>query len=379
MAGIYIHIPFCKQACHYCNFHFSTTFESYRIPLIKSLQKEIIQRKDFFGTTSQRVNSVYFGGGTPSLLHQQELNEIMGVIWSTFNIDADAEVTLEANPDDLSKEYLSFLRDTPVNRLSIGIQSFNQDDLRYLNRAHDKQQAIRSLKMAAMMGFPAVSADLIFGIPTSSVKRLEHDARLFADLGVEHISAYGLTIEPKTALERLIHLKKTKSADELQSAIEMEWLMDYLPSIGYHQYEISNYSIPGAEARHNSSYWEGKPYLGIGPSAHSYKAPVRSWNISNNMSYIKGLSADENISISEELTTADAYNEYVMTSLRTSKGACSLHIQQQFGETYLNYFSNHIHQLVEDGRAIRQDNRIVLTKYGKLFCDLISQSLFYIA
>lgn len=378
MAGIYIHIPFCKQACHYCNFHFSTTFESYRIPLINSLQKEIVQRKDFFATTADGIGSVYFGGGTPSLLQPKELYELISVIWNTFNIQADAEITLEANPDDLSEEYLSFLRDTPVNRLSIGIQSFDENDLKYLHRVHNRKQAIQSLKQAAMMGFTAVSADLIFGIPTSSVNRLEHDVRIFADLGVEHISAYGLTVEPKTALEKMIQLKKTISADDAQVAAEMEWLMDYLPSLGYHQYEISNYSIPGAEARHNSSYWEGKPYLGIGPSAHSYKAPVRSWNLSNNISYIKGISAGEQISSSESLTTADTYNEYVMTALRTSKGVDLLNLQAQYGEAYLTHFSNQIRQFIADEMAFLLDNKIVLSKKGKLFCDQISQSLFYI-
>jgi oxygen-independent coproporphyrinogen-3 oxidase len=226
----------------------------------------------------------------------EELNELIGVIWNTFNIREDAEITLEANPDDLSEDYLSFLRDTPVNRLSIGIQSLDENDLKYLHRVHNRHQAIQSLKLVGMKGFSAVSADLIFGIPTSSIERLDHDVRIFADYGVEHISAYGLTIEPKTALERLIQLKKTISADDFLTASEMEWLMENLPLLGFHQYEISNYSVPGAEAKHNSSYWDGKPYLGIGPSAHSYHAPVRSWNISNNMLYIKGISAEEPVS-----------------------------------------------------------------------------------
>ena len=378
MAGIYVHIPFCKQACHYCNFHFSTTFSGYRAEIIQSIQREMEIRSAFFTSEEQPVQTVYFGGGTPSLLSPEELDDLTNSLWKTFNIASDAEVTLEANPDDMSEAFIQHLRNTPVNRLSIGIQSLDEKDLQYLHRAHNAEQAIVSVERALSLGIKHISADLIFGIPTSGLDRLMHDVRKFAEAGVEHISAYGLTVEPKTALDTLIKRKKYLPVDETKSATEMEWLMQFLPEMGYRQYEISNYALPGAESKHNSSYWERKPYLGLGPSAHSFRNRTRCWNVANNSKYIQSITTCQPFFEEEILSEEDQYNEYVMTGLRTQRGISDIYLKSTFHDRIQQYFQHQIQPFIQDASVLKHSHQYTLSPKGKLFADQITEALFYI-
>jgi oxygen-independent coproporphyrinogen III oxidase len=376
MAGIYIHIPFCKQACHYCNFHFSTTFSSYKTAMVNALQREIILQADFFGTTNKELDSVYFGGGTPSLLSAAEHITIWETLLSRFKLKSGAEITFEANPDDMSDEWLQHLRDTPVNRLSIGIQSFHEQDLKYLHRAHSGQDARTAVEKAIRAGISQISADLIFGIPSSGSERLESDARLLTQLGVDHISVYGLTIEPRTALDKMIQSGKRTAIDEEKSASEMELIMELLPSLGLEQYEISNFAAPGHEAIHNSNYWEGKPYLGIGPSAHSFIKNVRSWNIGNNTAYIKSIHQNSLPSEQEILSDRDRFNEVVMTRLRTKKGLDAKYVQSQFGESFRQHLEKELEIFLKSGEVRKTDSIFSLSTSGKLKADYITQQLF---
>lgn len=378
MAGLYIHIPFCKQACHYCNFHFSTTFDSYRQAMIVSLQKELILQADFFGKTPFLLDSVYFGGGTPSLLSPVELQSIWETILKHFRLKTGAEVTLEANPDDINAVFLSALRDTPVNRLSIGIQSFRDEDLRFLNRSHDAKAARNALDLCRQAGMDNISADLIFGIPGSDINRLEKDVNILSHHGIPHISAYGLTVEPKTALESMISKGKAKPVCDEQSGTQMEWLMKRLPELGYEQYEISNYALPGMEARHNSSYWEEEPYLGIGPGAHSFIGEQRRWNISSNAAYIRSINSGQIPAEAEKLTPVDRFNEYIMTGLRTRKGISSEQMQKKFGEPLTEHFLREALMFIEEGSLLKNGDIFTLSPKGKLQADFISQTLFYI-
>jgi oxygen-independent coproporphyrinogen III oxidase len=376
MAGIYIHIPFCKQACHYCNFHFSTTFSSYKTAMVNALQREIILQADFFGTTNKELDSVYFGGGTPSLLSAEEHITIWETLLSRFKLKPGAEITFEANPDDMSDEWLQHLRDTPVNRLSVGIQSFHEQDLKYLHRAHSGQDARTAVEKALRAGITQISADLIFGIPSSGAGRLESDARLLTQLGFDHISVYGLTVEPKTALEKMIHSGKRTAVDEEKSASEMELIMELLPSLGLEQYEISNFAAPGHEAIHNSNYWEGKPYLGIGPSAHSFKAHVRTWNVSNNAAYIKSIHQNSLPSEREILSLHDRFNEVVMTRLRTIKGLDATFIDSQFGGIFRQHLEKELEMFLQSGEVLKNGSIFSLSQSGRLKADFITQQLF---
>jgi oxygen-independent coproporphyrinogen-3 oxidase len=376
MAGIYIHIPFCKQACHYCNFHFSTTYSSYKTAMVNAIQREIILQADFFGTTNKELDSVYFGGGTPSLLNAQEHLTIWESLLSRFKLKTGAEITFEANPDDMSDEWLQHLRDTPVNRLSIGIQSFHEQDLKYLHRAHSGHDARTAVEKALRAGITQISTDLIFGIPSSGSKRLESDARLLTQLGVDHISVYGLTVEPMTALEKMIHSGKRTAVDEEKSASEMELIMELLPSLGLEQYEISNFAAPGHEAVHNSHYWEGEPYLGIGPSAHSFVGNVRAWNISNNAAYIKSIHQNVLPAEREILSMKDRFNEVVMTRLRTKKGLDTTYIYSEFGPSFGQHLEKELDIFVQAGEVLKTESIFSLSKAGRLKADYITQQLF---
>jgi oxygen-independent coproporphyrinogen III oxidase len=378
MAGIYLHIPFCKQACHYCNFHFSTTFESYRAGMINALQKEISLRAEFFGTTSRMLDSVYFGGGTPSLLTAAEHQTIWETIFRHFSLKPGAEVTFEANPDDMTDAWLQELRNTPVNRLSIGIQSFHEPDLQYLHRVHNSLQAREAIRKAMQAGIRAISADLIFGIPGSGPHRLEHDARLLTQLGVDHISAYGLTVEPRTALEKMIGLGKRKAVDEEQSAAEMEFIMQLLPDLGFEQYEISNFAVPGHEAVHNSHYWSGQPYLGIGPGAHSFQGNIRSWNPPNNAAYMNSIQRGVLALEAEVLSIRDQFNEMIMTRLRTAQGIGFSDIKTRFGRSYQHHFLTEIRPFLHSGDVTEHAGYYQLSFQGRLKADFISQQLFII-
>jgi oxygen-independent coproporphyrinogen-3 oxidase len=373
MAGIYIHIPFCKKACHYCNFHFSTTFESYRSRMIDAIVKEIEQRA--FELNHQNIQSIYFGGGTPSLLSKTEFYLIYHTILQYFTIEANPEITLEANPDDLTDDYLQMLSTTPINRLSIGIQSFFDEDLQYMNRAHNSTQALQSLSKALELGFE-VSCDLIYGTPSLSNTQWQENLKILTDLKVGHISAYALTVEPTTALNSLIQRKKMVAPDETVAARQMEILMQHLSVAAYEHYEISNFALPGKRAVHNSSYWKGIPYLGIGPSAHSYDGASRSWNIAENMTYIKAIENGNHYRETENLTPEDRHNEYIMTAIRTIEGIHLVYLEQQFGSKVAEEFQENIQHFIQNGWIIVSEQFYKLSQQGKLYTDYISSQLF---
>ena len=315
MAGIYIHIPFCRKACTYCNFHFSTSL-GQKDDMLEAIARELIMQKDFLEAAS--VETIYFGGGTPSLLSAEELLRIFDLIEKHYDISKLQECTLEANPDDLNPQYIQQLKRTPVNRFSIGVQSFFDSDLKYMNRAHSAQQADYAIKAAQDGGFEKLTIDLIYGTPGLSLGAWQENLEKVKNLSIPHFSAYALTVEEGTALHHAIRQKKQKPVDQEQSAVQFEYLMEFAPQIGFEQYEISNFASKGQYALHNTNYWKGIPYLGIGPSAHSFDGKNRRSNIANNSKYLKGILQEKKLDFEEELLSqTQRINEYIMTSIRT--------------------------------------------------------------
>ncbi|MEO6683424.1 MAG: radical SAM family heme chaperone HemW, partial [Ginsengibacter sp.] len=292
MAGIYIHIPFCKQACYYCNFHFSTS-QALKSEIIQSLLREIelrtksINKNISIIDAGEQIKTIYFGGGTPSLLSFDEINEIMSVIRSNYSVISEAEITLEANPDDITIEKLKEWKSAGVNRLSIGIQSFIERDLIWMNRVHNSRQALNCIELARLVGIPNFSIDLIFGTPGLTNEEWRNNVQRAIDLEVPHIACYALTVEPRTALKKMIQLKKKEDVNDDVQAEQFAILMEMMSQAGYEHYEISNFAKPGHRSKHNSSYWQGEKYIGLGPSAHSYNGQNRMWNVANNIIYIK--------------------------------------------------------------------------------------------
>ncbi len=374
MAGIYIHIPFCKQACVYCNFHFSTSLK-YKDDVLSAIVKEIEQRRDYLKGTP--VETVYFGGGTPSLLSADDINRIFDTILKTHTIDSLKECTLEANPDDLDKAYLHSLKSTPVSRFSIGVQSFHDADLRYMKRAHNAQQADYAIKAAQDTGFESMSIDLIYGTPGLTDELWMQNLAKVKELRVPHFSSYALTVEDKTALHHAIQHKKATPVDAGQAASQFEILMDRAAAMGYEHYEISNLAFPGHYAVHNTNYWRGRPYLGIGPSAHSFNGTHRRWNVANNASYAKGILQDNSaVYAVEKLTPIEHLNEYIMTSLRTMWGCDLGKIANEWDDTCAAMVEKSSH-LFQEKKWIRQgDRKLFLTNAGKLFADGIASELF---
>ena len=315
MAGIYLHIPFCKQACHYCDFHFSTNTK-FSTELVDALKKELILQKHYLN--DEKVQTIYFGGGTPSLLLAKDLNTLLSTIRQHFALDTSVEVTLEANPDDLNEEKLVQLKDIGINRLSIGIQSFDNGILKFLNRAHDASMAVKSVEEARALGFNNISVDLIYAIPGQDLNSWKKNIAKAIKLDTEHISAYSLTIEERTVFGRWAAQKKISVPDNDASAADMILLIDALEIAGYQHYEVSNFSKPGYLSRHNSSYWKDEKYLGIGPSAHSYNGTMRQFNISNNYHYVKAIQSGRVPATPEILNRADQINDWILTTIRTS-------------------------------------------------------------
>jgi len=373
-AGLYLHIPFCKQACHYCNFHFSTTLRS-KPAMLDAILHELELQRDYL--SGAELSTIYFGGGTPSLLSIAELVQIFEKIHALHRVSSDAEITLEANPDDLSVEKLRDLRDyTPVNRLSIGIQSFFDDDLRWMNRAHTAVHARECLQAAAATGFQDLSVDLIYGAPTTPDANWAENLRIVLLEGIPHLSCYCLTVEEGTALAHFVRKGAMQPVDEERAARQFEYLQDATAAQGYEHYEISNFALPGRYSRHNSSYWSGTPYLGIGPSAHSFDGHSRQWNIAHNARYMSALQAGHISFERETLTSAQRYNEYVMTSLRTIWG-CEIVRIEAFGEPYAGYFKAEKKQFLHDGLLENTGTHIRLTRTGKLLADRIASDLFW--
>lgn len=377
-AGIYLHIPFCRQACVYCNFHFSTSLR-YKEEVLQAMLKEIeMQREYLQGAT---IETIYFGGGTPSLLSADDINRLFDAIFKFYPVAQLKECTLEANPDDLSQAYLKSLRGTPVSRFSIGIQSFRDEDLRYMKRAHNAQQADTAIKAAQDAGFENLSIDLIYGVPgMNDAAWLQNMSRVI-ELSIPHFSAYALTVEEKTALHHAIAHHKAAPVDTEQAAAQLEILMATAPSMGYEHYEISNLATAGRYAIHNTNYWRGFPYLGIGPSAHSFDGQHRRrWNVSNNSLYTKSILQEAKLDYEEEiLSTFEHLNEYIMTSLRTMWGCDLAHITTLSDATTASTVERSSHLFQEKKWMVQEGQKLLLTPKGKLYADRIASELFLMA
>jgi len=374
MAGIYIHIPFCKKACHYCNFHFSTSLKS-RNDFVAALLKEIVLQKEYL--QQEPVETIYLGGGTPSLLTERELLAIFEKLFHTFTISPNAEITLEANPDDISIAAMKYWKKAGVNRLSIGVQSFFEKDLKWMNRAHDAAQALSSIQKARDNLFENISIDLIYGTPALHDDNWEKNVEQAIALSIPHLSCYALTVEPNTALNKMIIQKKTENIHPEDQARQFILLMQWTERAGYEHYEISNFALPGKRSRHNSSYWQGKKYLGLGPSAHSYNGISRQWNIANNMLYVQSLAKNELYFEKEVLTEIQLLNEYIMTSLRTMEGIDLNQLSDKFNPSARKIIETKSGKYINDLKLKKDASTLTLTKEGKLFADGIAADLFF--
>lgn len=371
MPGIYLHIPFCKQACHYCNFHFSTSRKGMG-DMVEAILLELGMQRDYL--CGEAIRTVYFGGGTPSLLDRASLDRILDAIWKHFPVvDGPLEITLEANPDDLSIQKINELKQTPINRLSIGIQSFSEGDLRFMNRAHSAAEAVSCIQLAQDAGFENLTIDLIYGSPTTSDAQWAENLQRAFDFDIPHLSCYCLTVEDRTALAHLVRTGKAQPVDEEHAARQFDFLTKSTLAAGYDHYEISNFAKPGWYSRHNSSYWEGEKYLGVGPSAHSYDGLSRQWNIANNAKYLRSVQSGTVPFEREVLTPAQRYNEYVMTTLRTMWG-CNLLKVKALG--FEAHFSDHVADYLAQGLLERDGHTVRLTPNGKFLADGIAAGLF---
>ena len=378
MAGIYIHIPFCKQACHYCDFHFSTSMKK-KDEMVLALAKELQLRKDEFQYDAEFpcIETIYFGGGTPSVLTVKEIQLLIDTVRQDYPVSQNPEITLEANPDDLSEENLKAFAAIGINRLSIGIQSFFEEDLKLMHRAHDSVQAKKCLELATRY-FDNISLDLIYGIPGMTNERWQQNIETALSFGIPHISSYALTVEPKTALNKLIQTGKVAAPKDEVAQEHFLILVETLEAKGFLHYELSNFGKENYFSRNNSAYWLGKKYLGIGPSAHSYDGVSRSWNVANNALYLKAIQNGELPREVELLSQEDLYNEYIMTGLRTIWGVSLIRIEQEFGTDYLNYLKQQSQKFISDGLLIITDGILKPTLKGKFLTDGIASDLFYL-
>ncbi|MBL0735890.1 radical SAM family heme chaperone HemW [Flavobacterium sp. GN10] len=374
MSGIYIHIPFCKQACHYCDFHFSTSMKK-KDEMVLALAKEIIVRKN--ESENEIVETIYFGGGTPSVLSNDEINFLISEVYKNYKVVENPEITLEANPDDLCAERIFELSKSPINRLSIGIQSFYEDDLKMMNRAHNSEEAKKCLEEATKY-FDNISLDLIYGIPGMSDEMWRQNIQTALDFGIPHISSYALTVEPKTALSKLIQTGKIAEPQDEVASNHFMILVEMLQKNGFIHYELSNFGKENYFSKNNSAYWLGKKYIGIGPSAHSYDGEKRGWNIANNSLYLKAIQNDELPIETEILTISDRYNEYIMTGLRTIWGVSLEKIEKEFGLEYLNYLKKQSQKFLNDDLLSIENSILKPTPKGKFLTDGIASDLFYL-
>ncbi len=372
MAGIYIHVPFCKKKCSYCDFHFSTTFATYRERMLETMQSELLLRKSELG--EKAMESIYFGGGTPSVLSPSEIASFLTLINENFEVSAGAELTLEANPDDITEANCTAWRTLGINRLSIGLQSFRENDLTWMNRSHSALEAEQCVSIAQAAGFSNISVDLIYGLPDLSLEEWDAHIQRVLDMGIQHLSAYCLTVEKKTALHKLVGSGQlTPGGDDAQSE-QFLHLIDRLTNHGFHHYEISNFGLPGLEAVHNSNYWKGVNYLGIGPSAHSYNGIERRWNIANNAKYMSDFGQNETWFEREILTSKERWNELLMTGLRTSWG---VNLQDLFQiATSTEVFEANLKRFEEKKWLVKTDTHLTLTREGRLMADYIASELF---
>ncbi len=374
MAGIYIHIPFCKKACHYCNFHFSTQTNNID-GFIEALMIEINLRKDYLKSP---IQTIYFGGGTPSLLSFSQLKTITDAIRAQYVVNDFIECTLEANPDDITEEQLQYWKQLGINRLSIGIQSFQNDALKWMNRAHEVEQSHKAIEAAQKAGFENISIDLIYGTPHYSRADLEADLNLIKEYAIPHVSCYALTVEEKTALQSMIQKGQMKNVVSEEQAAHFDIIVDFLNQQGYEHYEISNFAKPGYRSQHNSSYWKGAHYIGLGPSAHSYNGSTRQWNIANNALYAQSLKKGEiNFEI-ESLELSTQFNEYMMISLRCMEGFDLTFIESKFGEAYLQHTNNIIAQFASQKVLSKTSEGYCLSKSAKFLADGIASEFFIV-
>ena len=379
MSGIYIHIPFCKQACHYCDFHFSTSMKK-KEEMVFALAKEIQMRKNEFelldsARSDNQIETIYFGGGTPSVLTSAEINFLIDTVYQNYTVAENLEITLEANPDDLSQERIVELSKSKINRLSIGIQSFFEEDLKMMNRAHNSAEAKKCLEYATKY-FDNISLDLIYGIPGMSNEKWKQNIETALSFGIPHISSYALTVEPKTALNKLIQTGKIAAPNDEVAQEHFSILVETLESKGFIYYELSNFAKENYFSKNNSAYWLGKKYIGIGPSAHSYDGVSRSWNIANNPIYIKSIQEDKLPNETEILSVTDRYNEYIMTGLRTIWGVSLDRVQNEFGVDYLNYLQKQFNKFLDDDLLFIENGILRTTKKGKFLTDGIASDLF---
>ena len=381
MAGIYIHIPFCKSKCAYCNF-FSLASESKINDYVEALKKEIVLRKNYLG--GEIVKTIYFGGGTPSLLSVENIEEILELLNKNYEIISSPEITLEINPDTIDKDKMSSLKQIGVNRMSVGIQSFDDEDLRYLGRRHDSRHAMQVLEDLKHTDFEKITLDLIYGMPTLTEEKWNKNLDIFFSTGITHLSAYALTVEPKTILGQRIEKGELQSVSEEDTIRHYNILVDRTKENGFEHYEISNFAKEGFRSQHNSIYWRDEKYLGLGPSAHSYDGISRQWNISNLTKYIQLVGdaetqrrRDAELFYEKEiLSTEDKFNEYVMTSLRTSWGCDIEKIERDYGKSYAHHFLKNIKKYLENGEMLKENNTYFLSEEGKLFADGIVADLF---
>ena len=374
MSGIYIHIPFCKQACHYCDFHFSTSLKN-KDAMVFALAKEIELRKAEF--RDEIIETIYFGGGTPSRLPIADLRLQLDSIYKNYSVAENPEITLEANPDDLSEDYLIALTKIGINRLSIGIQSFFEDDLKLMNRAHNSEEAKASLELATQY-FDNISIDLIYGMPEMSNEKWLQNIETALSFGVPHISSYALTVEPKTALHTFIQKGIIPKLDDEVAHQHFQLLVDKLEQNGFIHYELSNFGKENYFSKNNSAYWLGKKYIGIGPSAHSFDGQKRSWNVSNNTLFLKAIAENKLPSEIEVLSKTDAFNEYIMTGLRTIWGVSLDKIAAEFGKTYLDYLNQQAQKYIAQDVLFVAENILRTTAKGKFLCDGIAADLFLV-
>lgn len=367
-----MHIPFCKQACHYCNFHFSTSLR-YKDDLVKAIVAEAALQKNIFN--GEQVNTIYFGGGTPSLLSVDEIGLLLNAVRENFSINPSSEITLEVNPDDITNEKLKTWKDLGINRLSIGVQSFHDEELKWMNRAHNAEQAYSNLLLARQF-FNNITIDLIYGSPILTDQMWEHHVQTAIQLNIPHLSCYALTVEEKTPLHKMINLNKSPDVDNDKQANQFILLMDWLKTAGYEHYEVSNFAKPGFRSKHNSSYWTGEKYLGLGPSAHSYDGISRRWNVPNNQQYITSI--NQNIIPSEEeiLTDIEKLNEFIMISLRTIEGLDMEQLERKWGQDYTNTIAPKLNNYKEQDLVKKIGPRFILTQEGMLKADRIASDLF---
>lgn len=374
MAGLYLHIPYCKQACHYCNFHFSTNHK-HKTDFLKALSKELkLRASELVDST---IESIYFGGGTPSVLTVDELNFIFKTLETHYKVDPNAEITLEANPDDLTLSKIKSLAATRINRLSIGVQSFFDEDLQVMNRAHRSSEAKKCIKNAREY-FDNITIDLMYGMPQMTLERWQDNLKIAFNLGIQHLSCYALTVEPKTALEYFVKTKKHPPLDDELSALHFKVLVEQAKAVGFVQYEVCSFGEPGFFSKHNTSYWLGKPYLGVGPSAHSFDGRKRSWNVSNNQLYVKSLHDNKLPQTFEILTLENCFNEYIMTGLRTMWGVSLQKIRDDYGDSFEIKLLSNAKKHLQSKTLIIQNDLLRIAPKGQFLSDGIASDLFIV-